>query len=1538
MKRILGLDLGTNSIGWAIVEKCDQNGKIIKSGSRIIPMDAATLGDFARGNTKSQTAERTKKRSVRRIRERVLLRRERLHRILKMLGYLPKHYEEKIGWDIENDMKHYGTFLDGEEPKLPWRKDENGKPCFIFRESFEEMLRDFGSACPDLVAGNKKVPYDWTIYYLRAKALTQEVSKEELAWIILNFNQKRGYHQLRDEVLVDMTDKMVEYKRLKVSSVTVSSEDKKARWYEIRFENSDLVYRRQSRYPLEWEGKIRDVIVTTKLDENGKPKLKKDGSIDYSIKSPNQDDWAVLKLKTEQDLRNSGMTVGQYIYSALLRNPDEKIRGGLVHTIERDHYKAELEKILRKQAEFHVELTDGKLYQECIKELYSNNESHRYNISRNDFVYLILEDVLFYQRPLKSKKSLIDDCPYEYHMVVDRETGEIRKYPIKCISKSNPYFQEYRVWKFISDLRIVANVKELNGNVCSDVDVTSDFITNSDDIVNLFYWLNDKGSIDQKSLLSYLGIAKKEQGNYRWNYVEDKVYPMNATRHVLLSKLEKNEILSRDLEQSLWHLLYSVKSKEEIEKSLSPSAKANGIYHRLRHSNISCESINRLKTAKLSDEGYGAYSEKAIKKLLSVMRQGALWSADSIDDSVRMRIAGFRNGENMHNLSERVKAMIATMDDISKYKGLPEWLACYVVYGRHSEASEVVKWKTPDDINIFLNNFKQHSLRNPIVECVILETLRVVRDIWASYGDIDEIHIELGRELKNPSDKRAKITQQVLRNEATNLRIKALLAELVEADAHVENVRPFSPGQQELLRIYEESVLENYTPDEAILSIITELQNPTKQPSHADVIRYKCWLDQKYRSPYTGLTISLSKLFTTEYEIEHIIPQSRYFDDSFANKVICESEVNKLKDNQLGYEFIKRHHGEMVTLSNGRVAKIFEVEEYEQFVKDNYSSNNLSSKRRHLLMDEIPNEFIDRQLNDSRYISKVIKGLLSNIVRFEDENGELEREAISKNVITCSGKVTDVLKRDWGMGEIWNSIILPRFTRLNELTGCDCFTAINQNGHEIPTMPLELQKGFNKKRIDHRHHAMDAIVIACTSREHVNLLSNEASKPENKEMKYALSHQLRKYEDIVVNGKVRKVPKEFVMPWPSFLADARNSLLDIIVSFKQNVRVVNNATNSSWHYVGGIKERQRQNSSEHYAIRKSLHKDTVFGRVNLRRIKEMPLKTAIADKTNIVDRRLRTFIQELAGRHFNDKQIFGYFVDHASEWKDYDFKKIKLFYFTDDVEPMVATRFMNDVVSIFSGKSKREDIVKVIDQITDTGIQKIFLNYLDGNEENIASAFSAEGLESFNENIEKYNGGKKHKHIKVVRLCQALGNKFVVGHTGNKSKKFVVADAGTNLYFAVYVTTSGQRKYRTLPLEEIIERKKQKLSPVPDVDIEGNKLLFYLSPNDLVYVPNADEDVCGNIDLSNISKDRIYRFVDSSGTTANFVPHQSASVIYHLDKAVAKAFCKGAVVIQDEYGQGSPQSKNQKAITGEMIKEICVPVCVNRVGNLIRND
>ena len=113
------------------------------------------------------------------------------------------------------------------------------------------------------------------------------------------------------------------------------------------------------------------------------------------------------------------------------------------------------------------------------------------------------------------------------------------------------------------------------------------------------------------------------------------------------------------------------------------------------------------------------------------------------------------------------------------------------------------------------------------------------------------------------------------------------------------------------------------------------------QPTATELRRYKLWLDQKYRSPYTGKFISLSKLFTSAYQIEHVIPQSRYFDDSFSNKVICEAEVNRLKSNMLGYEFIKAHGGEIVHCTMLGDVKILNESEYKAFVNEHYINLSL---------------------------------------------------------------------------------------------------------------------------------------------------------------------------------------------------------------------------------------------------------------------------------------------------------------------------------------------------------------------------------------------------------------------------------------------------------------------------------------------------------------------------------------------------------------------------------------------------------------------
>ena len=94
-------------------------------------------------------------------------------------------------------------------------------------------------------------------------------------------------------------------------------------------------------------------------------------------------------------------------------------------------------------------------------------------------------------------------------------------------------------------------------------------------------------------------------------------------------------------------------------------------------------------------------------------------------------------GECDESIRNRIRKRFIGLEDITSFRGLPLWLACYIVYNRHSEARDIIAWESPEDIDTYLNHFKQHSLRNPIVEQVITETLRTVRDIWKQEGKIE---------------------------------------------------------------------------------------------------------------------------------------------------------------------------------------------------------------------------------------------------------------------------------------------------------------------------------------------------------------------------------------------------------------------------------------------------------------------------------------------------------------------------------------------------------------------------------------------------------------------------------------------------------------------------------------------------------------------------------------------------------------------------------------------------------------------------------
>jgi len=1532
MKKILGLDLGTNSIGWALIERDFDNmientlgkGNIIGIGSRIIPMDQGTMDDFGKGITKSQTADRTEYRGVRRLRQRHLLRRERLHRVLNIIGALPEHYKNAIDF---KDRK--GQFNPETEIKLPYKQISNQFE-FLFKSSFEEMVKEFKIAQPDLFQSKKngheiKIPYDWTIYYLRKKALSKKITKEELAWLLLNFNQKRGYYQLRGEEEVDKT-KLIEFHALKVISVKAEEPNyKKEIWYSVNFENG-WVYRRKSKVDLsDWIGRIKEFIVTTTLNEDGTIKTDKVGTEKRSFKAVNsEEDWIAIKKSTEEKIENSKQFVGEYIYDTLLSNPSQKVNGKLVKTIERHFYKDELSQILKTQIELNSELQDKKLLKQCIEELYPNNYAQQNILKDKSFSYLFINDIIFYQRPLKSKKSLIDGCNYERRTYFDKKENKYVTKPIKVISKSHPLFQEYRLWLFVEKIRIYEKEKTIDGKLYTDYDVTSEFLPNEDARIELFDFFNDKEKIKQKTFLAHY---KLKENRYRWNNVEDKEYPLNETRALLLSKFNKHKdifeakkFLTQENEIKLWHLLYSISDKKELERALdiNKQKKDKDIIFE-----IPKEIRQELKNIKPFKSDYGAFSEKAIKKLLPLMRLGKYWNYNDIDDKTKERIQKIINGEYDEKIQDRVREKAINLTTENDFKALPLWLASYIVYDRHSESGDISFWKEPLDIEKFLGDFKQHSLRNPIVEQVITETLRVVKDIWEYYGKgekdfFNEIHVELGRDMKNPKSVREQITKSINKNQDTKQRIRTLLSEF--KNQNIEGVIPHSPSQQDKLKIFEEDVLSsvNEIPDDI------EKISKSSEPSTKEIEKYMLWMEQKYRSPYTGITIPLSKLFTTEYEIEHIIPQARYFDDSYGNKIICEAEVNRFKDRQTAFEMISKSPGQVIDLGKGRQAKLFSLEAYQDFVSSNFNSG--SKKQKILLSEDVPEQFITRQLNDTRYISKVVKGLLSNIVREEGE-----QEVTAKNLISVTGSATTKLKQDWGLNDKWNEIIRPRFERMNKLITKEGETLSTDFGYFDEArnfyriqVPRELKRNFNAKRIDHRHHAMDALAIACATRNHIGYLSNQHSKSDTK--RYDLRNKLRRIEEIQIDGKIRNVAKEFFMPWKDFPIDARNSLEEIVVSFKQNLRVINKATNTYqvWRNVDGQQKKvlQKQKNGENWAIRKPLHKETVYAKVNLiQKIETVTVEKAINQDYNFIDKRLKFIVSNLKKKDIKKQDIIKYIIEK-------NYKEVKVF------SKISAARPKNIIDESFNSKK--------IKAITDVSIQKILLNHLKNDKYNNKLdekgklikpeilAFSTEGLDEMNKNIVELNGGKQHKPIYKARIYETLGNKFAVGYTGNKKDKYVEAAKGTNLFFAIYeginIKGNKTRHYETIPLNVVIERLKQGEKPAPEKYFDKDKLeynlLITISPNDLVYVPTDEElENINAIDFSNLrekQKKRIYKMVSSSGTQCFFIRNDIATTIKN----------------KFEF---SALNKTERDFNNEiMLKDRCIKLKVNRLGQIVK--
>ena len=732
---------------------------------------------------------------------------------------------------------------------------------------------------------------------------------------------------------------------------------------------------------------------------------RKGGSDDGTIFKGNPKEGKIGITETQKNIEDK--TLGAYLFE-IYPKENQPFQDGLERIrnryTTRKMYVDEFELIWNKQAQFHAELTNE------LKTLFGGRKLDGYK-----------EDgILFHQRPLRSQKHLVGNCSFE-----PRKT--------KCPTSAIP-FEQFRVWQWV-------NTVEYNGKKISQEE--------KEKIVE-FLFANEKPEF--KKIRKVIG---KESAEFKFNYKDDdKIVGTHTISNLSNKKYfgKKWFEFTEKEQEDIWHVLYFFDSKSNLKE------------YAIKNWNFTEEQAESISKFNVKD-GYASLSRKAISNILPFLKLGFTYD-------VAVVLGGIKNvfGSDWEKLSdEKRNFFYDNVYEIVRSKNKGGFI-------------EIIKDILRNDYNISDNQLRKlyhHSatidatelleklpvgrdadkdiqaIRNPIVITALFELRKLVNELIDEHGKIDEIKVEMARDLKISKSQRNKIRKEQKRLERENDRIKARLLE--------------------------------------------ERQRVT----HDNILLYKLWEECKHTCPYTGKPISVTQLFSGEVQIEHIHPWSRSLNDSFSNKTLCYADENRKKGNKTPFEFYGSDEANWSAIKE-RALKLFsDTKEYP----------NAYQKFKRFVQQKFDDDFSTRQLNDTRYISKEAKNYLSKIC----------------NKVTVSpGQATSNLRHKWGLNQILNDD--------NE-----------------------------KTREDHRHHAIDALVMACTKVSYVQELS--------KWNRYNRGYDV----------------KDFPMPWLSFWKDAEKAVNQILVSHK---KVSNDIT---------VRTHTTEKNGKKYknlgiAARGQLHKETVYGK------------------------------------------------------------------------------------------------------------------------------------------------------------------------------------------------------------------------------------------------------------------------------------------------------------------------------------------------------
>jgi CRISPR/Cas system Type II protein with McrA/HNH and RuvC-like nuclease domain len=962
-------------------------------------------------------------------------------------------------------------------------------------------------------------------------------------------------------------------------------------------------------------------------------------------------------------------------------------------------------------------------------------------------------------------------------------------------------------------------------------------------------------------------------------------------------------LLDKNRQIELWNILYNAKGNEyelDSERTSQILAFLRKYSNEIPNPEQTAIQISKIKFSR----NYASLSLKAIEKILPLVRCGKYFDSE-LSEILNEKIVYLLN-ENVDDPFEKAAQDYLEKNlDVLIYGGIMNAYATILVYGKHTAK----EYAENERINNYkqIKRLKQGSLRNPLVEQLISESLMVVKDIWKNHGKPDEIRIELARELKNNAERRAKIYKSNNDNKKANEEVKNLLIELKQEItlANIEKYKLWS-SQENL----EEEFVKQY-----------------KDPSKSEIEKMQLWREQGHVSPYTGQPIPLSELFNRErYDIDHIIPKSRYFDDSFTNKVICEKSVNKEKTNRTAMEYFE---------SGSSIPSVFSKEKFIDHVNKYFRD----VKRKNLLATKVPEDPVARQMKETQYISVKVKEELNKIVGNE-------------NIKTTTGGVTDYLRNQWGLTDKFKQLLKSRYAKVQSLLAESEYekyaVSIEKKRKEyeklnIPFTEIVLnkenyiqlfnqnfmQKKNNKlvikgwsKRIDHRHHAIDALTIACTEPAHIKRLNDlnkelqswlddhkkdilpdfEGSPSELLEEILNLDEQ--KQQEIFT--KIEKF-KSIDMPWTGFPEDAEKEIRQIIVSQKPKDKLL----------IQPDKSGQLQ-----IKIRGQLHEGTMYGTSQGLDTYRSPLsklagKDFATEKT--IDKIANEYLRTVIKQHLKDfdnkkeeafsaegilalnktlaekKDRKGKLKSHVSEYESYEILARRM------------GRNWSEMSSIAKNNFRRRQAgkIRVLDTTMITSI-KIF--YRDPQK-----IKKKKGQEEAEDALQKLNRSKAFNE----NLYVATGGNYLFAVMEKDNKRIfdliTFYDAVT-LLKDEFNKCSDKKGFNKEQLFKNYFEEKNKA-----------KLLFTLKQGDPVYMPKENEEVILD-PQSSLYKDF---WKDKAARSENiyYVTQYSGNEIYFIQHSIANA-----IVNKKEFGS---QNAYQN-IDGLSIKKHCIKLDIDRLGNITK--